>query len=57
MKMKLYYVVKKNNGLYEEVDWDYVAGPFSFEDAWSNKNVRSEPRKFTIVEQIIEVGY
>lgn len=57
MKMKLYYVVKKNNEFYSEEDWDYVAGPLSFEDAWDNKNVRLDPCKFTVVEQVIEVEY
>ena len=57
MKMKLYYVVKKNNEFYSEEDWDYVAGPLSFEDAWDNKNVRLDPGKFTVVEQVIEVEY
>ena len=57
MKMKLYYVVKKNNEFYSGADWDYVAGPLSFEDARDNKNVRLDHGKFTVVEQVIEVDY
>lgn len=59
MKMKLYYVVKNTNKneFNSDEDWEYVAGPLSFEDAWDNRNVRLDPGKFTVVEQVIEVNW
>ena len=48
MKMKLYYVVKRTEGYYDEPDFDYVAGPFSFETVWEHKNTMQDSYEFDV---------
>ena len=54
MKMKLYYVVKKANGLYDEHDFDYVAGPFNFDDAYEYKNAAYKGWDSYVVSPTVE---
>ena len=55
MKMKLYYVVKKADGFYDEHDYDYVAGPFSFDAAYEHKGAMIKSYNYYVVEQNLEV--
>ena len=55
MKMKLYYVAKKANGFYDEHDFDYVAGPFNFDDAYEYKNAAYKGWDLYVVERTVEV--
>lgn len=60
MKMKLHYVVKESDEFYttEHQTFEFVAGPFgTYDSALENKNLKSEPWKFSIVEQVIDVQY
>lgn len=56
MKMKLYYVVEKAEGFYYTHDFDYVAGPFSFDDAREHKKNLQDSYEYDVVEQEIEVN-
>ena len=55
MKMKLYYVVKKANGFYDKHDFDYVAGPFSFDAAYEYKDAAYKGWDLYVVERTVEV--
>ena len=55
MKMKLYYVVKRVNGFYDEHDFNYVAGPFSFDAAYEYKNAAYKGWDLYVVERTVEV--
>lgn len=55
MKMKLYYVAKRAKGFYDEHDFDYVAGPFSYDTAHEHKAAAYKGWDLYIVERIVEV--
>ena len=55
MKMKLYYVVEKAKGRYDEHDVDYIAGPFTFDAVYDYKSIQERSYDYEVVEQIIDV--
>ena len=55
MKMKLYYVVKKAKGFCDNHDFDYVAGPFSFDAAYEYKGAAYKGWGLYVVERTVEV--
>lgn len=56
MKMKLYYVVKDDDGRYGEGHVYYVAGPFTYDAAWNYLGEKGYPDECYVLDQEIEVS-